>query len=86
MLSSIDSALPVLQDAQSQGSVPFNEIVAVEKLVGERSSKHHCFSLAVAGSKYQHDRASRAISLTCSYMHQYTCVMVRERQSLSASR
>jgi hypothetical protein len=37
-------------DTQPQGAVPCNEIVAVEKLVGERAGKHHCFSLAVAGS------------------------------------
>lgn len=36
-------------DTQPQGAVPCNEIVAVEKLVGERAGKHHCFSLAVAG-------------------------------------
>ncbi|XP_062501494.1 uncharacterized protein LOC134178624 [Corticium candelabrum] len=36
-------------DTQQQGSVAVNEIVAVEKLVGERSSRQNCFSLGVAG-------------------------------------
>ena len=40
-----------LQDTQPQGSVLCSEIVAVEKLVGEKSGKQHCFSLAVAGSR-----------------------------------